>query len=605
MRRHFTRASSIVPVLAIGIALCSPAIAQAKGESPAELVKSAKTSPTFRKTVQRKQLAAAGLKKIEVSKGVTMDFQRYVTATALDRRAELRPLFDAKIQAQFLGGAPDYDESIHVLDDRLVVERRLTVPLAPGACHKPSLPAAVADLCFERDAGGRLLPSTARALASIRTKLARAPGRRIVVGRVTAAKAKRMTDAQLLDLLLNSHDRTIHHVSIVPRQPVHPGSKGVHLREFKTDLGNAVVDPGLEAAPPTVKPSKGHQHVLAMPETFDTKYFLTGFTWGKEVDDSWEYTFANSTWLTDRYYVRVDYHLGLGLGLRAPFSVDVNTAGSSTGRQVNMKVAPVNVDKDGSPAYPAVGLPKSKYFDGNEFVMELKAGCSLHVSIPGPNVDKDCPEIDKGFSRSINPVLGSDTSKIAAWWLDGKAMGLAVDVGVADASIDVGLGADVTNGRVTMRVSPLPGSSFQGLQPGYISLKNTQPAVFTVTRGHNAPDAGFRLHDPRYGFDVELAPKIRAKVAVDVGIYDNDWTLGPWALDFLSISKGFELKRHAGTVERHDYEVFHFPQPEVALDDPAPTQPTKPKPKPPTVNPQPPQAPKLPRGKPQHPKHKL
>jgi hypothetical protein len=41
-----------------------------------------------------------------------------------------------------------------------------------------------------------------------------------------------------------------------------------------------------------------------------------------------------------------------------------------------------------------------------------------------------------------------------------------------------------------------------------------------------------------------------------VAIYENDWILGPWAIDALSVAVGFELPHHAGTVDRHAYKVF-------------------------------------------------
>jgi hypothetical protein len=282
----------------------------------------------------------------------------------------------------------------------------------------------------------------------------------------------------------------------------------------------------------------------------------------------------------------VSYHLGLGFGVRAPFSVDVKSQGSGDSRDVELAVAPVDVDAQGNPAYPAVGLPEGKTFGGNEFVLEFKAGCNLYVSIPGPNFDKSCPPIDKSWSRDIDPVIGSDSSKIADWWLEGSQTGLKLDYAIASASLDIGIGADVTNGKIGMRFSPLASSSLTGIQTGNLYFTSKQPISFGVTRSAGATGAGFRVDQPKYGFDIRLTPKLRGVIEVDVAIYEDSWTLGPWALSFLSVSTSFMLQHHAGTVDKHDFAVLTT-KPDVLAppDANTPTPPPKPpKPKAPDVN---------------------
>ncbi|HEY8378825.1 MAG TPA: hypothetical protein VIK91_20175, partial [Nannocystis sp.] len=356
-------------------------------------------------------------------------------------------------------------------------------------------------------------------------------------------------------------------VSVVPRQTVKPGALG-SLQKFGTKLLPTKIESGLfqrlEVFDPKGSldpgPSSGGEPggvELGGSHTFARNYFLTGFTYGREIEDTWEYQIAPATWLTDRYFIRVNYHIGLGFGLRAPFAVDVTSR--STGadaRTIELAVEPINVDTAGRPAYQAVGLPASKTFDGKEFVLEFTAGCSLYVSIPGPNIDKRCPSIDLDYSRDINPVLGSDRSTIGDWWLDGNLTGLAVNAGIASASLDVGIGAEVTNGRIGLRASGLNGASLSGVGNGTLSFTNRNPRTFTLTRPAGKANAGLRLDQPTYGFSIVVSPKLRAKVKLDVAILQKTWILGPWTLGFLSISQNFELGHHAGTVSKHDYEVF-------------------------------------------------
>jgi hypothetical protein len=579
MRRPYNHSRALARMAGLSLALAVPAVARAAPSTNEETVAAAKSSPLFKKQHKRAGLKKAGLAKVVVSAGVQMQFLEYVRETALDKAPELAPLFDKKLQPELLTKAPTYSEAIYEMQDRLVVDRRLTVPLAPGACNKPSLPKAIDELCFAKNPKNKGSKAVNKDLVEIRAKLSKAAAGTIAKGTVSAAEAAKLNDEQLLDLLLNTDARTIHHVSVVPRVPVTPGGKGLH--DLAATLAPAAIDANLAEEPKgTIKPKHAAAEIFAGAKTFATKYFLTGFTYGREFDDAWEYTFADSTWLTDRYYIRVAYHLGLGFGVRAPFSIDVKASGGQNSRTVELAVAPVDVDATGSPAYQATGLPQNQTFGGNEFVLEFKASCSLYVSIPGPNFDKKCPSIDKGFSRDVDPVIGSEVSKIHDWWLEGSVTGLKLDFAVASASLDIGLGADVTNGSIGVRASPLPSSSFTGLDAGNLSLTSRQPISFGVTRSAGATGAGFRLDQPKYGFDIRVMPKLRGKIEVDVAIYENSWIIGPYSLDFLSVSQRFMLSRHAGTVEKHDFALF---QDTGGVLDPNTANPTPPPKKPPTA----------------------
>lgn len=570
MRKISAHQVSLAGAAGLCLTLGLPAVAAAKGPGNADTIAAAKGSPLFRRELKRDQLQAAGLGQISLSPGVQLDLKGFVQATALDVRPEIVPLLDPKLPAGLLLAAPSYSEAILELEDRLVVDRKLTVTLAPGACNRADKPAAVADLCFLKNPANKPNKAVTADLAAIRARLAKAAPDTIVRGSVTAGQALALTDDLLLDLLLNTGARTIHQISVVPKLSVKQGAVDVAgLRGFGSKLDAAVLDPGLVLQLPAGPgPKVGLGDALAgAQKTFPREYFLTGFTYGREIEDSWEYTFADSTWLTDRYFVRVDYHLGLGFGVRAPFAVDVKaTATGSDTRRVELAVAPIDVDTTGAPAYQAVGLPANKTFDGKEFVLEFKASCGLYISIPGPNIDKQCPTLDLSYSRDINPVIGGESSTIGDWWLNGNVTGLALSIPAASVSLDLGLGADVTHGVIGVRASALPGSGFAGWNAGALAFTNRNPLVFTATRTPGTTTAGFRLDQPTYGFDIRVMPRLRARVHVDVAVYDKTWTLGPWDLGFLAISRSFQLSRHDGTVAQHDYPLFNFSNADQALD---------------------------------------
>ncbi|MFO0635760.1 MAG: hypothetical protein U0168_23210 [Nannocystaceae bacterium] len=545
-----------------GVAVPATAAAAPAQSTNDALIDAAKASPLFRSAIKRGGLRKAGLATVSLRPGVEMDVLRYVQQTALDKHANYAPLFDEALRVGWLAGAPSYSESILVLDDRLVIDRRLTVPLQAGACTKGGAPAAVASICFAPDAGkakaaadkGDAAKALAQELSEIRGKLAKADPGKIVRGTITAKQALDMDDDTLVGFLLEGDARTIHHVSIVPRVSVVDGAK----QADKLDSLDAPLPVVAGAAAPA-EPKAAKPDVAALPgadKSFAREYFLTGFTYGRELEDTWEYTLADSTWLTDRYYVRFSYHLSFGFGVRAPFSVDVKARGDNGSRTIDVSVAPVDVDAQGSPAYAAVGLPANQTFDGKEFVLQFTAGCSFYASIPGPNVGKSCPNVGKNFSRDIDPVIGTESSAIADWWLPGSDTGLGVDLSIASASVDIGLGADVTNGRIRLDAGGISGAQTTGVPQSGLAFANRDAVSFGMSPSGATDPGRLRLSAPRYGFDLRLRPKLRGHIGVDVGVWDHDWIIGPYALDFLSISQGFVLGRHPGTVAQHDYAVF-------------------------------------------------
>lgn len=567
---------SPLTLCALGLAAGLPSLAHAAPDAATEtnaaIVAAAKASPLFKKEVSRKSLKRHGLHKVRVRAGIDMDLQAYVEDTGLDKQEQTAPLFDPKLRPVYLSAAPTYRESIVVLEDRLVVDRFMTVPLLPGACDDATAPKAVTDLCFVENKANKPSKGVNADLVKIRAELSKAAGDKIVRGTLTAKQALDLDDKALLGILLNSDTRTIHHTSIIPRVATDttptPG-----LGKLDAALVPWTADTGLVQQVAMGKPPNVGQ--IGDVKDFATRYFLTGFTYGRQIEDAWEYTIAGSTWLTDRYYVRLAYHLSFGFGVRAPFSVALRSSGSGNSRRVDVSVAPVDVDTQGNPAYPAVGLPANKTFEGKEFVLEFKAGCSFYASLPGPNLDKKCPQIDKGYSRDVNPVIGTESSAIHDWWLDGTVTGLALNLAVVKATIDVGVGADVTNGRMRMHATGTNGASVSGLTAGALAFSSRDAIGFDVTNGGQA-NAGLRLGSPGYGFDLRLRPKLRAKVDLDVAVYEHQWIIGPYALDFLAIAQNFQLGHHDGTVASHDYAVFdNGLLLDPTIEDPTPSKPPK------------------------------
>ncbi len=549
-----------IAYLCFTLVTAAPVQAQSP-KTAADTARAARESPLFRAEFPAAQAQQRGLATVTLDNGMQLNVAHYLQTSSLRAQAGTQKLFVPATQARYLRAAPEYKETVTQLTDRLVVHRRLTVSLKPGVCAQKNLPPDVAGHCFVAKPG-RLAPETQVALQRIREKLNQAPASKIVRDGVTAGEARTFDDARLLDLALNQGEREVQLVSVIPTQLSDADFKPRVLQRQQEGLRFVAPLPRpapgkVEAPAPAVPPHAiGLKQVSPATAQFPPRYFLTGFTIGREFSDKYEYTFANESWWHDRYYLQLSYHFGAGFGLRFPFSVAVKAenAGGAARRNISLSVAPVNVNSAGEPAYPLVGLDRGKYFKGKEFVLEVSAGCRFYASIPGPNVNLNCPSIDERQSRDIDPVIGAARTKLGDLWLRGEATGLGISAWVGKAVIDLGVGADVTDGRIGLHVAALPDSELQGLGSPDLVLASTSPVRFSVGPRAGAAPFGFVVDRPRYHFRVTIYPEIQARVSVDLGVYEFKETIGPYRIDSLSVAAGFQMPHHAGTVSSHRYE---------------------------------------------------
>lgn len=596
-----------------------------------EVLEGLRGSPLSRGGLGEGELEARGLDRVELGDGLRLELERYVEATRLDRQPSVAPLFRGRIQRRHLAAPPSYRQTLELAEDRLVIDRVLEIELAPGTCRgsgERALPKAVSSLCFhetEPRAGkrGRLPEGLERGLEELRRRLEKAPADREVGEGVTAARARTMSDEELLDVLLNGPHRTIRLTSVIPLR-AYPRRPRLDLRDFSTPLPAArelapergalsqvrprgerrlrlAEPPAAAATPESGEPAeskaagerrkelrtakKGALKRIAPSQEptlepkpaepdrdFPPRYSLTGFTLGREIEDTYELTFAKETWLTDRYYLRLSYRVSAGFGLRLPFSATVETesalrvlqeadegSGVVPKRLVALSVQPENASSENG-IYRRVGLPGDRHFGGEEFLLEISASCDFHASIPGPDLTgPDCPSIDEGMSRDFRPVLGGGRTEVSELWLDHEDSGLGFSAGIGSVGIDVGLSADMTDGEIRLQVSPGEGSELLNLPGGNGDLRFARsgagPARFTVGPTGGERTFGFRLHRPRYRLRLELTPQIRATARLDLGVYELRRSLGPWAFDALSVGEDFELPLHEGTRAAYSYSL--------------------------------------------------
>lgn len=469
-----------------------------------------------------------------------------VRETALPSQPEFAAMFNGSLNRHFVS-APTYSEPVVITGTEVLVDRTISYELVPGACDKAVDRQALGDLCFAIDRDEEISDDLANDIAAMRTTLAAKPANSLAAPGVTVRQARALSDIDLLDLALNTGPRTIRRLSTIPRDP---------------SGGLAPLDP--VDAVTSAYPAAGTPHVAIDQNAvvdhydFDTDYFLTGFTFALQYGDTWE---LEASAFGARVYVGMWYGIEAGFGVRAPFSVDVDYLGGD-GDQVDLGISvdPVSLDV----AAPHVGLPEHKYFDGNEFVLQLDVGCGILVDVPGFEYELTCDDalsVDFNASRDFDPVIGDEVRTIHNWWLweDGNSpLRFEMGGGRAWAEINVGVGADVDNGQVGARIAGAGAVDVSGVNQSDLTWFNdraARPVNVAHTDSTGRVGGGLEISDPHYSFDVAIRPKVKLTAGVDVYVYENSWSLVV-PLDFLSLSVGFTLDGHAGTVTQHDYDLF-------------------------------------------------
>lgn len=595
-----------------------------------ENLQDAERSPLFQQKFSSAKISAKGLDQIQLHNGVELQFKKYTDLTRLDQNEKFKPLMDTATANQYLRSKTSYTETVLQLQDRLIIERSMKVSMKKGVCQQQNLPVSVSELCFVKSTG-QIPTETQNYLSNLREKLNQAKPNTQVKDGMTAKQLSNMNDEELLEALLNSDDREIKLVSVLPTE-VYQSQTRIDLwntsKRLKASDFNNVQNTSMVANSQFSKMPSNNNQIKAKDHVFPKKYFLTGFTLGREITDIFEIQLAQATLFTDRYFVSFEYEFSTGFGLRFPFSVSVESQASNdfgqpqviqgkalknappsntqtsktvprkpiprnqaarsttlsksnirdhrttavnpaqvvagentpttdgnpiTHVDIKISVAPVNVESNGSPAYPAVNLPQSKYFDGKEFVLKFHAGCKFKASIPGDDINLSCPTVGFDKSRDIDPVIGTERARLATLWLNGSVTGLSIQAWAGEASLDFGIESNLTNGRISFNANGFNNTLIDNESTHSFVFQDKNTQQFKIANKHNN-NAAFSLDTPRYGFDLELLPVARARFNLDLGIKTLNKTLGPYSLDALSLTVGgFSMGHHEGTVSSHIY----------------------------------------------------
>lgn len=132
-------------------------------------------------------------------------------------------------------------------------------------------------------------------------------------------------------------------------------------------------------------------------------------------------------------------------------------------------------------------------------------------------------------------MIGDDKTRLDTLWVNGTASGLSVNTWAGKASLDFGIESNLSNGRIHLNAYGFNNTFINGRDSLPLVFQDESTQTFDLVN-RSKLNAAFGLNSPRYGFDVELLPVIRARFEFDLGIRKLKKTMGLYSLDALSLS---------------------------------------------------------------------
>lgn len=287
--------------------------------------------------------------------------------------------------------------------------------------------------------------------------------------------------------------------------------------------------------------------------------FLAGFTFGKQyewkkrvgttIDICWPFDCNRSLYVEP--YAKFSY----GLGLRFPIRAKTNYSTSGDNGRVTVNLDPF----DGSAQdYTRAGITGEKTFEGKELVAEIggEAGVRYNIYVDSGNphfaMGYDLTEkLPPGFRNGnfVPPSPQRPLPAIAPIFIESiDLLGGSFNYGVVWAKVHPGLKADITSRELSLKIIDNYGSG----TPQRIS--DGQSKQVAIRNGKSS----ITLKDPKYNIAFSITPGVRAKIGVDVVVWEDDWHYDIWIPE-LSISlppSGVDFSCHAGTVCTRNYEFL-------------------------------------------------
>ncbi|WP_127478600.1 hypothetical protein [Sulfurivermis fontis] len=286
--------------------------------------------------------------------------------------------------------------------------------------------------------------------------------------------------------------------------------------------------------------------------------FLAGFTLGQEL--AWE-----RKWKFGAGFLRVNYGMGYGFGLRIPVALNgrleptrsVRSSIDDPGRDLTLRLQAVTSDAQ-EEYYSRVGLAPGQVFGGDEFVFTAGSWFGFKLYALGKTWAELTPVNSPWHkSRSFRPPLGGSPREIFTFAVPPELTNTAIELGALSGALEVGLGLN-GSGKVLVPYALLVDGRPAVEQR--ITLNNANQHTetlrlppLTATPGTVVQQGyGLRLGAPTYLMDVSAATRLRVVMRVRAGPVKRD-VATDW-IDVFTLPLGqIALPPHAGTHGRYEW----------------------------------------------------
>lgn len=514
--------------------------------------------------------------RLESDSGETVELGRLFDATFTAQRALDQQL--KRIPAAALVGRPQLREAVVEFPDRLLMLRQVRVVVRDpqqAAAAAPELAQFLAPVDQAAAAQARVAELAPDVQQSFRRYLAEELPLLDADDPLRQALAAGGEDAVLRAALSGAGEFEVTDQVVVERRLFNDG--GLRLAPaFRPLVQQRRQSPSLAPVRPVAKlpaqpvdPSslagraaQGRQYRYSPGDQREGRLefsepFLAGFTLGQEL--AWE-----RKWKFGAGFLRVNYGMGYGFGLRIPVALNgrlepvrsIRSAVDDPGAELGLRLQAVTSDAP-EPYYQRVGLESEQHFGGDEFVFTAGSWFGFKLHALGKTWAQLSPVNSPWHkSHSFRPPLGGNPQEIFTFAVPPELTNTGIDLGALSGSLQVGVGmngAGIVSAPYALLVDGQPVLE----QRLTLSNANNHQEALHLPPLSAPPGAlreqrfGLRLGAPTYLMNLSAATRLRVVMEVKAGPLKRsvrtDW------FDVFSYPLGqVALLPHAGT--RSSYE---------------------------------------------------
>ncbi|MEW6647586.1 MAG: hypothetical protein AB1450_10330 [Pseudomonadota bacterium] len=532
-----------------------------------EVARQAPRQVLNRAAMQRTRIETAGGEKVALGKLFDSTF---TAQRALDRQLQ-------RIPATALVGRPQINEAVVEFPDRLLMVRQVRVVVRDpqqAAAAAPELAKFLAPVDQAAAAQARVADLEPDVQQSFRRYITAELPLLEADDPLRQALAAGGEDAVLRAVLSGAGEFDVTEQVVVERRLFNDGMP--HLtREFRAlaQTTGPVLKPTVARQQPAAAraPSslggpaaQGRDYQYPAGERHEGRLefsepFLAGFTLGQEL--AWE-----RKWKFGAGFLRVNYGMGYGFGLRIPVALNgrleptrsVRSTIDDPGRDLTLRLQAVTSDAQ-EEYYSRVGLAPGQVFGGDEFVFTAGSWFGFKLYALGKTWAELTP-VNSPWHKSLSfrPPLGGSPREIFTFAVPPELTNTAIDLGALSGALEVGVGLN-GSGKVLAPYALLVDG--RPVVEQRIALNNANQHTetlrlppLTATPGTVVQQGyGLRLGAPTYLMDVSAATRLRVVMRVKAGPLKRsvatDW------VDVFTLPLGqIALLPHAGTHGRYEWQ---------------------------------------------------